>query len=481
MMDFLTICAVILAFPVSSVLSQCLTTECAQNALALAYAYGFPLYAYGLYVRRYGNVTTNTLYHQRALTGAQFTGVVRPNADTVYSTTFVDLSENDLELEVPDFGDRYWVWPFSDAYANDVANIGSISNSTPGKYLVRYDQTNVGVQTEKVKGDYKAYLNIPTPYGIAITRILVKSELNDIEAVNDLQDQLNITLVPRYSPPVAPAFNLSLFNNTAFVPSANNSLAQAVLSLTAALAPYNEPEAPQDRTWVPQLLTNAGINLANNTWTQPSDTNLTAAQAAANASYNALSTLPSYTIDLGNNWTSTASSIQGDFGSYYQARYRTAVVGYLALTAEQVIYPSFPNLDIPADGAVLFQFSAKPKIKQGGFWSLTVYNSDQYLVSNTLNRYAIGDRSNLTYSDGTLVYGNGTDDADGPLEVLLQPNDIVPPTNWTGNWLPAPDGGGVVSVTLRWYGPEDSMTNGDYVYPKVTLIDAIRGENATTK
>ena len=78
--------------------------------------YGFPLYSYGLYVRSFGGkLPTNTLYHQRVLAGPNITAVVKPNADTLYSTTFIDLSENDLEVSVPTFDTRFWVWPFYDA------------------------------------------------------------------------------------------------------------------------------------------------------------------------------------------------------------------------------------------------------------------------------------------------------------------------------------------------------------------------------
>ena len=90
--------------------------------------------------------------------------------------------------------------------------------------------------------------------------------------------------------------------------------------------------------------------------------------------------------------------------------------------------------------------------KQGGFWSLTAYASDQFLIPNPLGRYEIGDRSGITYSDGTLVYPNANatmsfDSSSGgnatrAFQVLLQPADVRPPTNWTSNWLPAPSGGG---------------------------------------
>jgi hypothetical protein len=54
------------------------------------------------------------LIHQRKLRTAEDRQIVRPNADTLYSNLFIDLSRVDLEITVPDFGDRYGVWPFYD-------------------------------------------------------------------------------------------------------------------------------------------------------------------------------------------------------------------------------------------------------------------------------------------------------------------------------------------------------------------------------
>lgn len=135
-----------------------------------------------------------------------------------------------------------------------------------------------------------------------------------------------------------------------------------------------------------------------------------------------------------------------------------------------VIYPgwntgSFGSYELGANESFLFTFSAKPPIKgssslyptngvsaeQAGFWSLTVYGPDQYLINNTLNRYEVGDRTtSLAYEDGTLVYQPEASNAIiKPFKVLMQRADVVPPTNWTGNWLPSPPGGGALSFICK--------------------------------
>jgi len=83
------------------------------------------------------------------------------------------------------------------------------------------------------------------------------------------------------------------------------------------------------------------------------------------------------------------------------------------------------------------------------FWSLTIYDSNFFLVENPINRYAIGDRT------AGLQYG-----ADGSLEILIQ-HDA--PAQVTSNWLPAP--AGPFRLTLRTYQPRPALFNGDYRLP----------------
>ncbi|KAK5741165.1 hypothetical protein LTR17_004105 [Elasticomyces elasticus] len=92
------------------------------------------------------------------------------------------------------------------------------------------------------------------------------------------------------------------------------------------------------------------------------------------------------------------------------------------------------ELLIGANESLLYTFSGKPPLAATGFWSLTAYNADNYLVANDLDVYALGDRSNLTYYNGDRVYGsNASSVGNGVYQILLQPADATPPKNWTSN------------------------------------------------
>ncbi|KAH7112592.1 hypothetical protein B0J13DRAFT_631439 [Dactylonectria estremocensis] len=436
--------------------------------MTFAYYYGYPLYRYGLVVQGTPNASTNSLFHQRSLSTTADKGLNKPNVDTLYSKAFLDLSHWDLVIKIPKIKDRYWVWPFHDAYSNNVANIGALQSDPAGNYLVRFDKNNPGIKRANAKSPYRAYINIPTPYAISLVRILVQPNDADAAAVHDIQDQLSINPIRR-AIPVAPPLNLEMFKDPRVMPGSINTLEEGVLKLTAKLAPYNDPAVMADRPWVSATLEGAG--LIKGSFIQPKGTNLTAASLAANSSIVKEYSVPGYLERLSNDWVLPNPEYFGNFRSAYIARYSSAATGYLVLTRDQNLYPAYVGATInpitPSTRAVRITFSTKPKLEPLGFWSLSVYDSNDNLIPNDLNRYSIGDRSNFRLMDGTM----SSDGGDGPFQVLIQPRNVPPPANWTSNWLPAPSDGNGVQINLRIYGGAEALVNGSYVYPVVEMID----------
>ena len=131
-------------------------------------------------------------------------------------------------------------------------------------------------------------------------------------------------------------------------------------------------------------------------------------------------------------------------------------------------------LTLGADESYIYTFSGKPPLRGLGFWSLTVYDGDGYLIPNPRNASSLGDRSNITYPSGDAVYGSDSDtEQDGEFQLLIQPADVSPPANWTGNWLPGPIGGGNMTSLLRFYDAVDDLLDGTYRYPVVTKQQAV--------
>ncbi|PIG80987.1 hypothetical protein AARAC_011822 [Aspergillus arachidicola] len=390
------------------------------------------------------------------------------------------LATSASKAVIPLVKDRYWVFPFYDVYGNNYANLGSVENSKAGKYILRFDSDDKripGVQLcsdpEKC-GGIQGYVNAPTPYGLMVVRYAVKNTAGDLHQIHALQNQSGLYTVEKCGRSrcraTVPTLTMSLLNS-----SLSSDPATKIMQLTARIAPHNPPRNISDLARVDRMLKESGVR--DGVYKPQKDQNLTAAYLASEMAMFKVASEPQNVHSLGHGWQGLAPTSQGDYGEDYAMREYIAYFGYLALRATEALYPSYSagskGLHLGPRESYIFTFLSKPPMGQNGFWSLTAYNTEEYLVPNTLNRYALSDRANITYSDGSLVYDGGTH-ADGSFQLLVQPADIPPPKNWTSNWLPAPEGGGNFSLTLRFYAPTEQLGNGSWPYPVVHKGEAIQ-------
>src|SRR5580698_6828433 len=62
--------------------------------------------------------------------------VACPNQDVVYGLGMVTLDVTPVVVQVPDFGDRFWVYQIVDLRTDSFAQLGQMHGSTPGFYLL---------------------------------------------------------------------------------------------------------------------------------------------------------------------------------------------------------------------------------------------------------------------------------------------------------------------------------------------------------
>lgn len=200
---------------------------------------------------------------------------------------------------------------------------------------------------------------------------------------------------------------------------------EKLLQLTARLSHYNLPEVGADIAWVTATLRLAG--LSRGSYTTPSGVDLPAALKNAVAAITSISQGDQYFLELNNNWSQLRDIYSGDFKSYYTVRAFVAAHRYLQLKADQAVYPVY-NVSgkLTSDKAYSVTFSKKPPVT--GFWSLTVYNDEAYLVPNRWNVYALGDRSAIRYKNGELVYPKSGSESllEREFTILLQTKDNPP-------------------------------------------------------
>lgn len=295
-----------------------------------------------------------------------------------------------------------------------------MSSSAAGKYLLQSKNSScVG---------YEGCITSPTSIGTLLFRVEVKNNNTDVAYVDSY---LNNSTLSRINPHTSshPALTVTDFDNL------SNTTAISILQLTARFETRAVPETALFQAAVPVILALAGI--CNGSYSQPASANITLATALANTSTSAFTDTPSSYPSLGNGWSILNSSYIGTYesGMAIIPRALTAAELYLGNTANEALYPTLgtTQLSLTDSEAYLFTFSGKPPVADDGFWSVTMYDDEGYLVSNTENKFAVGDRSNITFPSGDLVYGSGTED--GTFQVLVQDANSKPPSNWTAKYV----------------------------------------------
>ncbi len=119
----------------------------------------------------------------------QFRDVTAPNADTLYTTAWFDVSKEPWIVSVPDMKDRYFLLPMLDGWT-DVFQVPG--KRTTGTGAQTFAITGPGWSGELPEGvtEYKS----PTSLVWLLGRIYCTGTPEDYKAVHALQDK--ITAVP---------------------------------------------------------------------------------------------------------------------------------------------------------------------------------------------------------------------------------------------------------------------------------------------
>jgi len=414
----------------------------AADALAAAkdaYVWGFPLVLSNKYFQLAldNNVPLNRFsLSTRLSTPAD--KVAGPNNDTLYGFAWVDLTKEPVILSVPDTNGRYYSIQLIDAYGNTFTYVGRrVTGTAAGEFaLVPPGWTGSipdGVHT----------IPAPTNHVLALTRTLVSGDA-DLAAAQAIQNQYGLLPLSSHGQtPLAPLTPESALNVFPVLHLAGQG-AQFFDDLGAGLA--LQPPPPIDGSSLDQF---AKIGVGpNQRPSQSQDAAVLSALRDAVPTADALIRNADYSTRV-NGW-----SVNYKVTNFITDPLLRAATTYYGLgyhVAQEALYWGPGREDQLLSGANKYslKFAAGNLPPVDAFWSLTIYDSNLYLVENPINRYAVGDRT------AGLQYG-----ADGSLEILIQ-HDA--PVQGTSNWLPAP--AGPFRVTLRTYQPRPALFNGDYHLP----------------
>ncbi len=459
----------VLLFSMTACKQQAPTNEsanAARTAARAAYIYGYPLVLMDVTRAKFTNVShptdsgsapTNQFGNIKAFPDATFTDVVSPNADTLYSSAWLDLQKEPIVLSVPDTHGRYYLMPMLDGWTNVFAS--------PGKRTTGTGKGDFAITGPHWTGTLPAHvkeIKSPTDMVWIIGRTQTNGKA-DFAAVNALQAQYKLTPLSAwgktYAPPKDVPTDPSVDMKTPPVETVAAMDATTFFNRLAKLM-KDSPPADADGPMVAKLAS-IGVILG-----QPFDLNKSGSDVAKAISDGA-DDGKKRVIELGHNpgnmkmangWM-IATGDMGSYGTSYDTRAGVAVVGLGANLLADATYPMArgDGDGQPLNGtnkyAVHFDKGQTPPAN--AFWSLTMYNAKQAFVANPINRYAIGDRDKLKFNQ------------DGSLDIYLQHDS--PGKDKASNWLPAD--AGEFNVIMRIYWPKETVLNGTWTPPAIKKVE----------
>jgi DNA sulfur modification protein DndE len=423
-----------------------------------AYIYGYPLVTMEVTRRVMTNVKApdgtrapmGQFVHQKEYPSPSFKDVTTPNADTLYSTAWVDVSKAPYVLHVPDVAGRFYLMPMLDAWTNVFASPGT---RTTGTKVADFAITGPGFKGTLPR-DVKE-LRAPTNLVWIVGRTYCDGSPADFDAVHTLQTKNTLTPLSSYGKPYTPPpgkVDPNVDMSTPPREQVNRMTAEEYFTLMAAAMKKNPP-ARDDQPMVAKL---AKIGIVPGKEIDASSISSSAMRGLERAPKTAQETMLASEAKIGtlvNGWLMLNKT--GQYGTDYLTRAVVAMVGLGANLPEDAVYP-LARVDgegKPLSGinryVIHFDKKDLPPVK--GFWSLTMYNDHLSFAENPLHKYTVSPRNQLKYND------------DGSLDLYVQHDS--PGDDKEANWLPAPADPFVLALRLYW--PDPSVIGGQWKPPPI--------------
>jgi len=378
--------------------------------------------------------------------------VACPNQDVVYGLGALALDQSAVVVQVPDFGNRFWVYQIVDLRTDSFAQLGKMYGSKPGFYLLVGPDWNGAVPI----GINKVF-RASTSTGIVIPRVFQEDTAEDKLAVQAPVSQIMMYPLADFDGkmkskdwtklPVFPSIAHGDEEVRWVKPETFFDVLPAAMKDAPPL-PGEEARYAQIRSVLDAAAKNPKLKDALSQVAVETDSDLVTP----------LFQFRNYGLPLPHQWTTQKNGAR--FGTDYFTRTAAAKSNIFVNTPQETTY-FYQDLDV--NGARLngvnrytmtFAKGALPPVK--GFWSLTLYNQHHFFEPNDLKRYSVGTKNK------SLQYN-----ADGSLRLYVQANATA--QNLVSNWLPAPKDGDF-TLYIRSYWPDKSILDGTWTPPGVERV-----------
>ena len=376
-----------------------------------------------------------------------------PNQDVVYGSGFMTLDKEPVVFQVPDFGDRFWVYALYDTRTDEFSEIGKPYGTKPGFYLM------VGPNWKGTTPDgIAAVVRSSTPLAYAVPRIFMNDTEADNKAIQPVLSQVNfyplsqfdgkskttdLSKLPHFPAPKSSGKGETQWVNPATFFDELSDVMKEVPPLPGEEALYN---------WIGSVLDAAAKNPA---------IKKTLMETAVAAERDLISPFLQWRNNgrpAGNGWNSPVNNAR--WGTDYLNRTGTAKSNMFdnAPNETRYIYTDYDSQGKQLSGqnsyALTFAKGQTPPVK--GFWSVTLYNAEHFFNPNPLRRYSLGTKNkDLKYN------------ADGSL--TLYAGAKSPGKTKESNWLPAPNNG-TFSLYIRAYWADKAILDGTWQPPAIAMV-----------
>lgn len=426
-----------------------------------AYIYGYPLVTMDLTRQVITNVPSpegsrgpmGRFNNLGEYPNASYHDVTAPNADTLYSMAWLDLSEEPYVLHVPNEKGRYYLMPMLSAWTNVFASPGT---RTTGEK--EHDFVIVGPNWKGTLPKGLIEIKSPTNMIWILGRTYCTGTPEDYAETHLIQYDYKLTPLSSfgklYLPPDA-TIDPNIDMKTPIRDQVNALNADTFFKKLAALM-KNNPPAKAD---APMLAKLAKLSIIPGKDFDISKLNPEAAKGLNQAVKTGQEKIMAQVKNAGvikNGWTITTKT--GDYGTDYIQRAFIAAVGLGANLPQDAIYPttSVDNNGQKLNGInhYIIHFAKGETPPVNAFWSLTMYNTNYFFVSNPLNKYTVSPRNKLS------------ENKDGSVDLYIQ-NDS-PGKDKEANWLPAPKDDFI--LMFRFYWPKEALLKGKWYPPAVKKV-----------
>ena len=442
--------------------SQTPGVEQAVSDAVDAYVYGYPLVTMDMTRKFFTNYASvqgsrgpmGQIIRLRNYPAVDDHAVTAPNADTLYTQAWVDVSKEPWVFSIPDMGDRYFLMPMLDGWTNVFQVPGK---RTTGEKAQAYAITGPGWSGTLPTGvtEYKS----PTGIVWILGRIYCTGTPDDYAKVHALQDKFSLVPLSSYGKPYTPLpgeVDSALDMKTGVRDQVDALGVNEYFTYLARLMKTNPPSA-QDGPMVAKM---ASIGLVPGQDFDASKLGAFDKEAIKAVPKLAQVKIMEYFKKAAvpvNGWTYLTKDI-GVYGTNYIQRALVTAIGLGANRPQDAIYPTSEK---DADGAeydgnkkYVMHFDKGQFPPVNGFWSLTMYDASYFFVPNPLNRYTLSARNKFITNP------------DGSVDLYIRSDS--PGKAKEANWLPAPKAKFIPMLRLYW--PKDtppSIIDGSWKPPAI--------------